>query len=126
MTARSMMRMRALVEYNATTGWDSFNQPQAPTWTTSGTVAVYVWPKIASEVVNASPGYKNVIVQSWGCLWPRSSGISDEQRFGSIQDRLGRTIYGGPLEIETITVYDRSHLTLLLSRKSSGDDVDLA
>ena len=119
--------MRAVVQYNSTTELDAFNQPQAPTWSTSGDpVAVWVWPKTNSEVVNASPGYKTVIVQSWGCLWPRATGITDEQRFSEIEERLGRVIYSGPLEIETIQVYDRSHLTLLLSRKSSGDDVDLA
>jgi hypothetical protein len=122
-TARSKMRMRAVVQYNAEAGLDAFNQPQAPSWTTSGDpVACFAWPATETDIVDDN---KNVVVHGFGCLWPRQTGITDEDRFSQIQDRLDRVIFAGPLYIETISVYDRSHLKLTLIRRDSGPDVDL-
>ncbi len=121
MTARSRMTMRGILQV-PTTVTDSFGQPGAATWATTGDpLACYAWTKMKRE---ANDPDKISLVEDFRAIVPRGTPIRDEYRFLNIQDRLGNEIFAGPIMIETIQVF-ADHLELALRRVDSGANVDL-
>lgn len=106
------MTHRATIERDTSSGSDAFGAPVAPEWTSQGEAACYVWSRTRRPVVD---GEKVVTVQDLRAAFPRATDIAEGDRLQSVQDRIGTTLFPGPLTVRTVE-HKPSHQEVALER----------
>lgn len=116
MGARSAMTMRALIEEDTAGGPDPYGHPLASSWSTKLTdVACRVYSKTRREVID---GDKTALVEDIRAIFPLTTNVIELNRLLNVKDRLGATLFAGPLSIDTLT-RRRDHLEAALRRVQS-------
>ena len=113
--ARLQMTMRAFVERNGTVTSDVYGHPDTPSFSTHATIACRAWSPSRREINDTK---KIALVEEIRCAMPLDADVTEDDRISSIQDRLGVTIWGGPLRIDTIQK-KHTHLEMDLRRIES-------
>ncbi len=94
------MTMRMVIERNTTeTGKDDYNNPLPPVWSPWATVPCYAWSRTRKELAD---GNKTVVIEDLLALVPVATDITESDRVAHIHDRLERTLFAGPLDIEAV------------------------
>ncbi len=93
------MTMRMVIERNTETGKDDYNNPLPPVWSAWETVPCYAWSQSRKELVD---GDKTVVIEDLRALIPVSTDLTESDRVARIEDRLERTLFSGPLDIEAV------------------------
>ena len=113
--ARMQMTMRALVERNGTATSDAYGHPDVPVFATLATVPCRAWSPSRREVNDTK---KFALVEEIRCAMPLDADVTEDDRIASIQDRLGVTIWDGPLRIDAIQ-QKHTHVEMDLRRIQS-------
>jgi len=113
--ARLEMTMRAFVERNGTVTSDAYGHPEAPVFATLATVPCRVWSRTRREVNDTK---KFALIEEIRCAMPLDADVTEDDRIANIQDRLGATIWGGPLRIDAIQ-QKHTHVEMDLRRIES-------
>lgn len=119
MSARSRMTMRAVVQYNSTTGTDDLGQPEKPTWSTTSDAKApcWAWHKMVREVIGLD---KIALVQTLRIITMAKNGITTDHRIRQIEDRDGDILFDGPFVIDGDPERRRSHYEYTLRAVDSG------
>ena len=97
MSARSNMTMRATVTRNYNTGTDTGGHPVAPTFIEVGVIPCRAWSKMKRAVDNVG---KSVVIEDMRASVTADADVQEKDRL-VIKDRLGLTVFGGPVAVET-------------------------
>lgn len=106
------MVMRAVVERNSASAIDAHGLPVAAVYATHEVIPCRVWAKTRTEIVD---GNKTVTVEMISGIFPSDADITEADRIVNVNNRLGATLYPGPLQIKTLQRMD-NHLQAVLEK----------
>lgn len=120
MSGRGAMTMIAEVQRSPTQPTDGWGREEPPVLAAASTIACRAWSKSRREVRDDG---KQAVVEDLRAIVPAAADVQEDDRL-TIKDRLGATIFGGPVAVETITRRGQSpsgsaasgHLELMLTR----------
>ncbi|HET8587128.1 MAG TPA: hypothetical protein VFM74_04560 [Candidatus Limnocylindria bacterium] len=116
MSARSLMRQRALVERSSSSGDDDFGNPLPEAWAPHITaMPCLLYGSTEREAVNEST---TAVVADLRLLAPRSADVTESDRINGIIDRRGNVIRAGLLDIDTVLL-KKDHLELTVTAVTS-------
>ena len=116
MPSRQSMRFRADIEQNTEAGKDPYGHLKPPVYVSKATdVPCLVYTKMREEIID---GDKQALVEEIRALFSLTSNVVEADRIASIKDRLGVTLFAGPMIIETIQ-RRRDHFEMMLKRVES-------
>ena len=119
MTARSSMTMRADVSRESATGDDDWGRPSRGAFSVVATdVPCKVWSSTANSIREDG---QEVVIETIRAMFPSGANIQADDRVTSVRDRLGRTLYTGPLAVGPVVRKGRrgshgGHLSVALLR----------
>jgi hypothetical protein len=112
-STRSRMTRRANLERNTTSGDDAWGQPLPPTWTPMPPpVPCWLYTTAKREIVQ-NQGI--LVVEDIRAWFPLDADVQHGDRLAMVTDRLGQTLWPGPLEILTV-IRRPDHVEALLER----------
>lgn len=99
---RSRMTQRAFFQEDTATGNDAYGNPVPPVWTAKAgqPVPCFAWVQSREESVREET---TVVVQETKCIVPLSAGITEQNRLDRIEDRLGFTLWAGPMNVRAVS-----------------------
>lgn len=108
----------AVLQTYASSGTDGFGGPNAPTYEGSPTANLRCWfyAKSEREVID---GEKSAVLGRHKMIIPLGTTITEKDRIGSIEDRLGNIIMANTMRIHSVT-HRHTHLELEVE-EVSGD-----
>jgi hypothetical protein len=107
------MTMRAVIERDGTATDNAWGQPDAPSWATFGDpVPCWVSSDARRHAIDVD---KDALVEDLRIMFPKGTGITENDRIASITDRLGTVLYTGPIHLEA-GQYKHDHVEFALTR----------
>ena len=97
--ARTQMTMRAFIQRDATVTKDAYGHKEAPTFGALATVPCRIWSRSKRE---RNDTRKFALVEEIRCGMPLGTDVTELDRLEKVTDRLGVTLWAGPLRIDTI------------------------
>ena len=110
--ARMQMTMRAEIERDGTITTDAYGHPEVPAFAALATVACRIWSNSRREINDTK---KYALVEEIRCAMPLGTDVTEKDRIALVKDRLGVTIWDGPLRIDAIQ-YKHTHVEMNLRR----------
>lgn len=115
--SRGSMTMRASIQRKADPGTDDWGQDEKATRSPFPAVPCRAWSKSRVEAIDTG---KRAVVEDMRAIVPFDADVQRDDRL-TIIDRLGATIFGGPVAVLTATrrgatSSNPGHLELMLER----------
>lgn len=104
------MTMRAVVRRNAATGTDAHGHPVAPSYAAHATIPCRVWSRSRSAIED---GDKAVTVEILRAIFPLDADVREDDQIVNVNNRLGTTLFAGPLDIRTLQRMDNHQAAVL-------------
>ena len=90
--------MRAVVSRSAAPAQDDWGRPGVPTFAAIGTIPCFVSSKLRREVQTDG---KTAVVEDLRAIVPVGADVAEGDRL-AVTDRLGASLFEGPLAVDTI------------------------
>jgi len=107
MSARAMMRMRALVKRNYATERDGFNQKKVDDWRIQNpALPCFAWAGPLGGRHATASGVMVLVVDMPGMLLPKSADLLSGDLIVEVKDRMGTVIFENML-VDSVFVRER-------------------
>lgn len=103
--------MRAAVSRSPAQANDDWGRPGKPVFASAGSVPCFAWSKMRKEIRDEG---KEVVIEDLRALVPIGADVTERDRL-TIVDRLGATLFGGPVAVVADT-RKIGHRELMLTR----------
>lgn len=108
------LTMRALVERNQATTSDTWGQPVAADFVSTGdSVPCFVWSDNSRELVD---GAKSAMLEDMRAMFALGADVLEDDEISSVTDRAGTEIIPGRLQVEGPVQRKHTHLEAALRR----------
>lgn len=104
------MTMRAVVRRNTAMGKDAHGHDVAPSFTAHETIPCRAW---SSSISSIADGDKAVTVEIVRAIFPVDADIQEGDQIVNVNNRLGATVYPGPLDVQTLQPMDNHQAAAL-------------